>query len=46
MCYGKALSNQLVAYDNTDIHVMSVDHKIFTETKPNTGLLIDTKGIW
>lgn len=34
------------AFDSANIHVMLVDHKQFKESKPQQGLLIDTKGIW
>ena len=31
---------------DADIHVLLVDHKQFKISKPNNGLIIDTKGIW
>ncbi|QTE92131.1 UDP-N-acetyl-D-mannosamine dehydrogenase [Shewanella algae] len=35
-----------VAFSSANIHVMLVDHKQFKESKPQKGILIDTKGIW
>ncbi|MDV2962544.1 UDP-N-acetyl-D-mannosamine dehydrogenase [Shewanella algae] len=35
-----------VAFSSANIHVMLVDHKQFKESKPQQGILIDTKGIW
>lgn len=34
------------ASEVANIHVMLVDHKEFKDIKPNSGLVIDTKGIW
>ena len=34
------------ALNKADIHVLLVDHRDFKTTKPTSGLIIDTKGIW
>lgn len=34
------------AFAKADIQVMLVDHSEFKITKPNKGLIIDTKGVW
>jgi UDP-N-acetyl-D-mannosaminuronic acid dehydrogenase len=43
---GKSLVNIEEAFLKSDIHVLLVDHKEFKNIKPNTGVIIDTKGIW
>ena len=50
-CLPNDLTNlKLVSLDSAfrlaDIHVLLVDHKEFKSSKPTTGQLIDTKGIW
>ncbi len=32
--------------ENTEIHLLLVDHKEFLDAKPETGHIIDTRGIW
>ena len=34
------------AYATADIHILLVDHSAFKTSKPQTGKIIDTKGIW
>lgn len=41
-----ALVSQQHAVDKADIHVLLVDHKEFKNQKPNTGFVVDIKGIW
>jgi UDP-N-acetyl-D-mannosaminuronic acid dehydrogenase len=35
-----------LAYSEADIHVLLVDHNEFIGRRPNTGKIIDTRGIW
>jgi UDP-N-acetyl-D-mannosaminuronic acid dehydrogenase len=34
------------AFDNADIHVLLVDHKVFKTNKPISGIVVDSRGIW
>ena len=34
------------AHQRSDIHVLLVDHKGFDACRPNTGIIVDTKGVW
>lgn len=46
----KISQEHLVNFDHAlkhaDIHVLLVDHKEFKENKPQTGVIVDTKGVW
>jgi len=42
----QTLSTAEQAFIKADIHVLLVDHKVFKQTKPLAGLIVDTKGIW
>lgn len=43
---GSMLLSLEQAMEKANIHVMLVDHKEFKGGRPNSGLVIDTKGIW
>jgi UDP-N-acetyl-D-mannosaminuronic acid dehydrogenase len=43
---GQTLSNAAQAFLAADIHILLVDHKSFKTTKPLTGIIVDSKGIW
>jgi UDP-N-acetyl-D-mannosaminuronic acid dehydrogenase len=43
---GNQLSSLKCAYETADIHVLLVDHKVFYDRQPESGIVIDTKGIW
>jgi UDP-N-acetyl-D-mannosaminuronic acid dehydrogenase len=45
-CTRVDLCNEREAFQTANIHLLLVDHKEFKELKPNTGFIIDTKGIW
>jgi UDP-N-acetyl-D-mannosaminuronic acid dehydrogenase len=40
------LVSSSIAEKEADIFVLLVDHKEFSNNKPNKGIIIDTKGIW
>ncbi len=43
---GQTLASTEQAFTQADIHVLLVDHKMFKSTKPTSGLVVDSKGIW
>lgn len=43
---GQTLASTEQAFAQADIHVLLVDHKMFKSTKPTSGLVVDSKGIW
>ncbi|OCW96335.1 UDP-N-acetyl-D-mannosamine dehydrogenase [Alishewanella sp. HH-ZS] len=43
---GQTLSSTEQAFAQADIHVLLVDHKMFKSTRPTSGLVVDSKGIW
>ncbi|KKO47853.1 UDP-N-acetyl-D-mannosaminuronic acid dehydrogenase [Arsukibacterium sp. MJ3] len=42
----QSLSSVEQAFIEADIHILLVDHKLFKTTKPVTGVIVDSKGIW
>lgn len=43
---GQTLASTEQAFAQADIHVLLVDHKMFKSTRPTSGLVVDSKGIW
>jgi UDP-N-acetyl-D-mannosaminuronic acid dehydrogenase len=42
----RALVAADLAFNEANIHVLLVDHKVFKQQKPNSGQIVDAKGIW
>lgn len=42
----KVLVEYPQAFSSADIHLLLVDHKQFKVNKPNSGYVVDTKGVW
>jgi UDP-N-acetyl-D-mannosaminuronic acid dehydrogenase len=42
----KVLVNYSQAFSSADIHLLLVDHKQFKVNKPQSGYIVDTKGVW
>jgi len=42
----KVLVEYSQAFSSADIHLLLVDHKQFKVNKPNSGYVVDTKGVW
>ena len=43
---GGLLSNIDIALSKADIHLLLVDHSEFSNRRPSSGIVIDTRGIW
>lgn len=45
ICQGKLVNFEYAA-KHADIHILLVDHKEFKGNKPQSGIIVDTKGVW